>query len=63
MSSTPMHTATQPPLAAEVGATRRAAAVAMLVGATLVYLVGFTQMPAVHNGAHDARHAAALPCH
>lgn len=40
-----------------------AAIAAALLGALLIYLAGFSSMEALHNGAHDARHAAGLPCH
>ncbi|HET7404190.1 MAG TPA: CbtB domain-containing protein [Usitatibacter sp.] len=40
-----------------------AAIAAALIGALLIYLAGFASMEALHNGAHDARHAAGLPCH
>ena len=36
---------------------------AALLGLALVYLAGFAEVDALHNGAHDARHSAALPCH
>jgi cobalt transporter subunit CbtB len=40
-----------------------AAIAAALLGALLIYLAGFASMEVLHNGAHDARHAAGLPCH
>jgi len=40
-----------------------AAIAAALLGALLIYLAGFSSMEVLHNGAHDARHAAGLPCH
>jgi cobalt transporter subunit CbtB len=39
------------------------AACAALLGIVLVYLAGFLPVETVHDGAHDARHSAALPCH
>ncbi len=36
---------------------------AALLGLALLYLAGFWHIEAVHDGAHDARHSAALPCH
>jgi len=36
---------------------------AVLLGAALLFLAGFSHIDAVHDGAHDARHSAALPCH
>ncbi|HKF71886.1 MAG TPA: CbtB-domain containing protein [Stellaceae bacterium] len=39
------------------------ALVATLLGAFLVLGAGFAPIAAVHNAAHDARHAFAFPCH
>lgn len=36
---------------------------AILLGAFLVYGVGFAGSQTIHNAAHDARHAFAFPCH
>ncbi|HEV2303004.1 MAG TPA: CbtB-domain containing protein [Stellaceae bacterium] len=36
---------------------------AILFGAFLVYGVGFAGSAAIHNAAHDVRHAFAFPCH
>ena len=36
---------------------------AFLLGIVILYGVGFIQTSAVHNAAHDVRHAAAFPCH
>ena len=36
---------------------------AILLGVVLVYGVGFASPMAIHNAAHDARHAFAFPCH
>jgi cobalt transporter subunit CbtB len=51
-----------PSLTAHARGVRVALACAA-AGLALVYVAGFAQMEALHNGAHDARHAAALPCH
>ena len=32
-------------------------------GCLLLFVVGFMPTSAVHNAAHDTRHAAAFPCH
>lgn len=32
-------------------------------GIFMVGVVGFAQIDAVHNAAHDTRHAFAFPCH
>ena len=39
------------------------AVLAILLGAVLVYGVAFASPMALHNAAHDARHAFAFPCH
>lgn len=36
---------------------------AITFGAIIVFAVGFLPMEAVHNAAHDTRHALAFPCH
>ena len=38
-------------------------AVAFMMGAGLVFLVGFSHTSVVHNAAHDTRHGLAFPCH
>jgi cobalt transporter subunit CbtB len=51
--------------AAPIALRRRATAalVAALLGAFVLYGVGFAQPMAVHNAAHDGRHSFAFPCH
>jgi cobalt transporter subunit CbtB len=36
---------------------------AVLLGALIIFFVGFAQPGALHDAAHDTRHAAAFPCH
>jgi cobalt transporter subunit CbtB len=36
---------------------------AILLGAIFLLGVGFIPVDAVHNAAHDTRHAFAFPCH
>lgn len=36
---------------------------AFLFGLVLIYGTGFMTTPAVHNAAHDQRHAIGFPCH
>jgi len=38
---------------------------ALALGLTIIFAVGFVQGPnaAVHNAAHNPRHAFAFPCH
>ena len=38
-------------------------ALALLAGLFLLYGAGFAQSAALHEAAHDARHAFAFPCH
>lgn len=40
-----------------------AAAVAALLGIVVIWGVGFSHIPALHNAAHDTRHSMAFPCH
>ncbi len=45
------------------GARFSAALVAALLGTFILLGTGFAQPQALHNAAHDARHANAFPCH
>lgn len=36
---------------------------AIAFGALLIWGVGFARPAAIHNAAHDVRHAFAFPCH
>lgn len=40
-----------------------AGVLALFIGLALVGGVGFASDMAVHNGAHDTRHALGFPCH
>ncbi len=40
-----------------------AAVMAALLGAFLVWGVGFSPIAVLHNAAHDTRHSLAFPCH
>ena len=40
-----------------------AAALALVLGAFFVWGAGFASADALHDTAHDARHAMGLPCH
>jgi cobalt transporter subunit CbtB len=35
----------------------------MLLGAIMVFVVGFSSIAAIHDAAHDVRHASNFPCH
>jgi cobalt transporter subunit CbtB len=39
------------------------AVLAMALGLFIVGVVGFSHISAIHNAAHDVRHANAFPCH
>ena len=41
----------------------RVALAAAALGLILLWAVGFSPVGAVHNAAHDTRHAFAFPCH
>jgi cobalt transporter subunit CbtB len=40
-----------------------AAAMAAVLGAFVIWGVGFAPIGALHNAAHDTRHSMAFPCH
>ncbi len=42
---------------------RAQCAAAFLIGAGLVFMVGFAHSEVMHNAAHDTRHSLAFPCH
>jgi cobalt transporter subunit CbtB len=52
---------------APIATTRSEAVVAAVLAAGLgmfvLWGVGFSQIPALHNAAHDTRHSIAFPCH
>ena len=54
-------------VASGVAATRTnavlQAALAILLGAFVIFFVGFSHIDVVHNAAHDTRHSNAFPCH
>ena len=51
--------------AASISASQRISVAALggIVGLFLIYGVGFAHPEAIHNAAHDTRHAASFPCH
>ncbi len=59
-AATPIHPASA---AVARGETLVAAIVAVLLGAFIVWGVGFAPLAALHNAAHDTRHSLAFPCH
>jgi cobalt transporter subunit CbtB len=55
--------ATSTRAAASASGAVLSAVLAMLLGAFLVWGVGFAGPSMIHNAAHDARHSFAFPCH
>jgi cobalt transporter subunit CbtB len=65
-----MTTLTQQTTAARattISATRSqtliAASMAAFLGVFMIWGVGFSEMAAAHNAAHDTRHSSGFPCH
>ena len=40
-----------------------AAIMAILLGALVIWGVGFSPIAVLHNAAHDTRHSISFPCH
>ena len=53
----------RPVATADRSASVASALVAVLLGSFLVLGAGFAPISAMHNAAHDSRHAFAFPCH
>ena len=45
------------------GSIRLAPVMALLIGLGIVTLAGHVQASALHDAAHDVRHATGFPCH
>ena len=60
-----MTTTTQTSTIATLSISQRltAGVLALFLGLVLVGGVGFASDMAIHNGAHDTRHALGFPCH
>ena len=60
-----MTTPTQTATISSLSVSQRlvAGVLALFLGLALVGGVGFASDMAVHNGAHDTRHALGFPCH
>lgn len=57
-SSTIQTTATK-----SISKEKIAALASIFLGGVFIFIVGFANIDAVHNAAHDTRHSAAFPCH
>ncbi|KQV05901.1 hypothetical protein ASC89_13600 [Devosia sp. Root413D1] len=60
-----MNTQVQTASVARLSVSQRliAGVLALFIGFVLVGGVGFASDMAIHNGAHDTRHALGFPCH
>ena len=58
-----MTTTTLQTSAVRTGEGTRALLVAAFLGLGLVFVAGFAPASALHNAAHDFRHAQNFPCH
>ncbi|NBS35017.1 MAG: CbtB-domain containing protein [Methylocystaceae bacterium] len=52
-----------PQLTSVKSETLKAAILALLLGFSLIYAVGFSETDRLHDSAHDSRHALSFPCH
>ena len=43
--------------------TVKTALISLVLGFGLFYVVGFATPSAIHDAAHDSRHALSFPCH
>lgn len=46
-----------------VSQVQKARITALLMGVSLLFVVGFASAAPLHNAAHDTRHAINFPCH
>jgi cobalt transporter subunit CbtB len=60
-----MNTSVQANTVASISVSQRliAGGLALFLGLLLIGGVGFAGDMAIHNGAHDTRHALGFPCH
>ncbi len=58
-----LRTATPAAQDVRVSPRLKAAAVAVLLGVTLLFATGLADADALHQAAHDARHGLGFPCH
>ena len=59
-----MSLVTQPAAADRSRTSARASlAIAFVIGASLIFLVGFAHSQTLHDAAHDTRHTQNFPCH
>jgi cobalt transporter subunit CbtB len=63
MTATTQTRTTTATISASRSKTMIAAGMAAFLGAFLIWGVGFSQIAAAHNAAHDVRHSNGFPCH
>ena len=61
--TTTMQSSSFAPVATRANERLMAAALAAFLGLGLVFMAGFSPAIALHNAAHDFRHAQNFPCH
>jgi cobalt transporter subunit CbtB len=59
----PMATVAVSPVRTSSREASRVALASAALGLIILWAVGFSPIGAVHNAAHDTRHAFAFPCH
>ncbi|HJO68167.1 MAG TPA: CbtB-domain containing protein [Rhodospirillales bacterium] len=63
VTATREHPTTAADRAGHASYARFAPVLAIVLGTFIVFVAGFAAPAALHDAAHDARHAFALPCH
>lgn len=58
-----MHSLVTAPSASRSAVAFVPAMLAAFLGVFLIWGVGFSHIPAVHDAAHDVRHSTGFPCH
>ncbi|HML43186.1 MULTISPECIES: CbtB domain-containing protein [Hyphomicrobium] len=61
--NTQSYTSTTVPAEGTRSESLKAAALALVLGAGLVFTAGFSHSSTIHNAGHDTRHALSFPCH
>lgn len=61
--NTQSYTSTTVPAEGTRSESLKAAALALVLGAGLIFTAGFSHSSTIHNAGHDTRHALSFPCH
>lgn len=62
-ATTNSNTASSPALQIGVKQKLLPSLLAFAIGCTILFAMGFSASPSLHNAAHDGRHSAGFPCH